>query len=201
MNKLALSGLFAIAVTLSLGVMAQQAPTARGINPDYPAMISNQNVWNLYQQYQYMIEEIDKSVTRGNAGLLSHDAARWLSYINGMRAYVGYWASQSFIDFPVTHGRDWNLTGPLNPACDFKSNLAACEMMALAVGARDELALSASANLPIHLYPADAQRQEDYWKAMEGYIGYMAANSPLDQPVTAAEERLGLKPGFDTPAP
>lgn len=169
----------------------------RGIDPNYPTIVSNQNIWKMYSDYQLMLEEMDKSLTKSNAGLLTHDATRWQTYLLHFRNYTSYWQGHSFLDLPVTHGRDWDITDPLNPPCDFKDNTSACELMALIVGARDELVLSASSELPMHLYPADLLRQQTYWDAAEGYINFMTTNSPLDQPVTAAEENLGLVPGFD----
>lgn len=186
------------AMLLLPGAMAQDT---KGLDPTYPTRVSNQNVWKMYADYQIMLEEMDKSVTKQNAGTLSHDAARWQAYISGMRSYVAYWQTQQFLDLPVTHGRDWDVSDPLNPPCTFKDNTSTCELMALVVSARDELVLSASAGIPVHLYPADLTRQEQYWTAMEGYITYMQQNSPLDEPVTAAEENLGLKPGFDNSTP
>lgn len=186
------------AVLLAIPVMGFAQDT-RGIDPNYPTIVSNQNIWKMYSDYQLMIEEMDKSLTKSNAGMLTHDATRWQTYIDHFRNYVAYWQGHAFLDLPVTHGRDWDITNPLNPPCDFKDNTSACELMALVIGARDELILSASAELPMHLYPADLARQHMYWAAAEGYIGFMTANSPLDQPVTAAEENLGLVPGFDTP--
>lgn len=182
------------ALLLAGGAMSQEV---RGIDPNYPTTVANQNVWKMYSDYQIMLEEMDKSVTKQNAGTLTHDAARWQSYIDAMRLYVAYWQSQQFLDLPVTHGRNWDISDPLNPPCEFKDNTATCELMALVVSARDELVLSSSAGLPVHLYPSDLARQQSYWAAMEGYIQFMLANSPLDEPVTAAEENLGLKPGFD----
>ena len=187
----------AFAGMMLLSGNALSAPTTQGIDPDYPATISNQNIWYTYQQYQVMLEEIDKSISKKNAGTLTHDATRWKSYIASLRSYWTYWQSQSFADYPVTHGRNWNLTAPLELTCDFKDNISSCEMMALIINARDELALSASAELPMHSYPADMTRQESFWASMEGYIDFMLSNNPLDEPVTAAEENLGLKPGFD----
>lgn len=186
------------AMLLLPGAMAQDT---KGLDPTYPTRVSNQNVWKMYSDYQIILEEIDKSVTKQNAGTLSHDAVRWQGYIAGMRSYVAYWQTQQFLDLPVTHGRDWDVSDPLNPPCTFKDNTATCELMALVVSARDELVLSSSAGIPVHLYPADLARQEQYWQAMEGYITYMQQNSPLDEPVTAAEENLGLKPGFDNATP
>lgn len=185
--------------TGSAGVFAQATP--KGIDPVFPTTVSNSNVWKIYHDYQVMIEEIDKSVTKGNAGTLSHDATRWRAYLNGFRAYTAYWQTQAFLDMPVSHGRNWDIADPLNPPCEFKDNTAACELMALVVTARDELILSASAELPMHLYGQDLTRQQSYWDAMEGYIGFMETNTPMDEPITAAEENLGLKPGFDHKEP
>lgn len=189
-----------VAAAMFLPFSPALAQQSKGIDPDYPTMVSNQNVWYTFQQYQIWLEEIDKSISKKNAGTLSHDAERWRTYINSLRGYWVYWQSQSFSDYPVTHGRDWDLTEPLDVRCEFKDNIAACELMALVINARDELALSASAGLPMHAYPADYQRQQSYWVSMEGYIDFMLANSPLDEPVTSAEENLGLKPGFDKSA-
>ena len=187
--------LFTVALFLPLNsAMAQQV---RGIDPSYPTVVSNSNVWNLYHQYQVAIEEVDKSLSKNNAGMLTHDATRWQAYIDNWRAYTAYMQSQSFLDMPVTHGRNWDISDPLNPPCEFKDNVNACEYMSLLVTARDELILSASAELPMHLYPADLTRQQALWTAMEGFLVFMMNNSPLDEPVTAAEENLGLKPGFD----
>ena len=191
----------AIRIAIIAAVMAMPGLTlaqeARGIDPNYPTMVSNQNIWYTYQQYQVMLEEIDKSISKGNAGTLSHDADRWNSYLASLRNYWTYWQSQSFTDYPVTHGRDWEVSGPLPLTCDFKDNISTCELMALVINARDELVLSASAELPMHAYPSDMSRQETYWSSMEGYISFMQMNNPLDEPVTAAEENLGLQPGFD----
>lgn len=190
-----------MAVSVLLYGMAMAAPTPAGIDPVYPTTVSNQNIWKMYSDYQLMLEEMDKSLTKSNAGMLTHDATRWLAYINHLRAYTVYWQGHAFLDLPVTHGRNWDISDALNPPCNFKDNTSACELMALVIGARDELVLSASGELPMHLYPADLSRQQGLWDAMEGYIAFMLANSPLDQPVTAAEESLGLTPGFDNATP
>lgn len=178
-----------------LTVLPAAAQTQQGMDPQYPTTVSNSNIWKLYQDYQVMIEEIDKALSKSNSGLLSHDATRWNSYIANMRKYVSYWEGQAFLDLPVTHGRDWPITGPLNPPCDFKDNTSVCELQALLIGARDELVLSASAELPMHLYPQDQTRQATYWTAAEGYIAFLIEQGSIDEPVTAAEENLGLTPG------
>lgn len=188
--------LFVVALSAAIALPALAAP---GIEPIYPIGTSNRNVWFLFQQYQIMMEEIDRSVTKDNMGTLPQDAARWLSYIDGMRKYTDYWQSQAYLDLPVTHGRSWELGDPLNPACDFKDNIAACDLMAMVADSRDELALSGSGDLPMHLSFADLMRQQQYWSAMEGFITqFMQVVQPLDEPVTNAEERLGLKPGFES---
>ena len=191
----------AIRIALIAAIMAipgtAMTQEVRGIDPNYPTQVSNQNIWYTYQQYQVMLEEIDKSISKSNAGTLTHDSTRWKSYLSSLRSYWAYWQSQSFSDYPVTHGRDWDVGDPLPLTCDFKDNISTCELMALVINARDELVLSASAELPMHAYPADMGRQEMYWKQMEGYVDFMMANNPLDEPVTAAEENLGLQPGFD----
>lgn len=197
MKKLLHSAVLAAAISTPL--MPLQSSAATGIDPVYPTIISNMNIWHAYTQYQIMLEEIARSISKKNPGLLSHDAVRWESYINAIRSEFDYWQSTAFIDFPVTHGRDWELVGPLDLTCDFKDAPSVCQLMALVVNARDELALSTSAELPMHLYPADRARQDQYWNAMLGYITYLQTSGPLDEPVTAAEERLGLVPGFDSP--
>ena len=75
----------------------------------------------------------------------------------------------------------------------------ACDLGTLIINARDELTVSASAkDLPMHLLPADLARQQSYWSTMRDFITtFMQVIQPLDEPVTAAEEALGLEPGFD----
>ena len=190
------------AVLLSVGVAAPVF-AASGIDPTYPIATSNRNVWYLFQQYQVMLEEIDKSVTKDNMGTLPQDAARWVSYIDQMRNYTAYWQSVMYIDQPVTHGKAWELGDPLSPECTFKDNLSACDLMAMVGSSRDELALSGSGDLPMHLSPGDLTRQQQYWDTMAGFINdFMMSpgGHGTDEPITNAEERLGLNPGFDTEA-
>ena len=178
-------------------VYAQQVPGAKsGVEPVYPIATKNRNIANLYHQYQIFLEEMALSLTRETVGTLPQDAERWKSYIDSMRSYISFWQTQLFLDLPVTHGRAWELTEPLPVRCEFKDNVAVCDLQALVVDARDELALSASSTLPMHLLPADLQRQTEYWNAMEGFIDqFMLIVQPLDEPATAAEELLGLEPG------
>ena len=189
-----------LTVLLSALMLLSVSFGAMAIEPVYPAATKNSNLWWIYQKYQNMIEEIDRSLTKSTAGALSHDATRWRTYISEISNYVVYWQSQAYLDYPVTFGKDWTVGDPLSPDCDFKSNLSACELMALVANARDELVTSASANIPLHLYPADLTRQESYWSAMLGYIDFIESMGTIDEPVTAAEANLGMKPGDEPPA-
>jgi hypothetical protein len=139
-------------------------------------------------------------VTHGTVGTVSHDADRWKSYINGLAAYTGYWQSKAMADWPVTHGRTYSLDDPLTVACDFKSNLGSCDLADLVINARNELVVSASSTgLPMHLFPDDLRRQQDAWTMMTDFIDqYMLVVQPLDEPVTAAEEALGITPADST---
>ena len=156
--------------------------SSKGIDPNYPTTVKNQNIWKLYTDYQMMLEEIDKSVTKKNAGMLSHDAVRWQSYIAGFRAYTGYWQGKAFLDMPVTHGRNWDISDPLDLSCDFKDNTAACELMALLVSARDELVLSASAELPLH--PAA--------RAAARHLGWLGDGEATDAWLDEGDETASL---------
>jgi len=188
----------AIAIA-ALFLMSGFASAQTGIDPVYPAVTGNMNVRFIYERYQVFLEEIDKSITKGAPGTLSHDADRWLSYISGLEAYTDYWQAKNFIDWPVTHGKNYELANPLEPDCEFKSNQGACDLATLIVNARDEMVVSASAHdIPMHLLPADLLRQQSYWATMRDFIvTFMQVVQPLDEPVTAAEESLGTEPGFD----
>lgn len=187
-----------IAFVIGLSVFASSSRASTGIEPVYPIQTGNLNVRFVYEQYQVFLEEVAHSITSGAPATLSHDADRWLSYISALRAYTTYWQGKLFLDWPVTHGKNYELGSPLEPTCTFKSNQAACDLATLVINARDELVVSATAkDLPMHFLPQDLARQQSYWTSMEDFINeFMLVVQPLDEPVTAAEEALGLEPGF-----
>jgi len=182
---------------LALAVAMTAPVLAEGIEPIYPMQTGNLNVRYIYEQYQVMLEEIGLSVSQGAAGTVSHDADRWKSYITGLVSYTAYWQSKAMIDWPVTHGRTYELDGPIDVGCDFKSNQAVCDLSALVISARDEIVVSASAkDIPMHMLPADLTRQQAYWGAMVDFIDqFMLVVQPLDEPITSAQEALGLPLG------
>lgn len=170
---------------------------AQAVEPTYPMMTGNLNVRYVYEQYQVVLDEISNSVSQGAAGTLSHDADRWKSYIAALKSYTDYWQSVAMIDWPVTHGKDYQLDDPISVTCEFKSNQSVCDLGSLIVNARDELVVSASAkDIPMHMLPADLARQQSYWSTITQYIDqFMLVVQPLDEPVTAAKEALGMDPG------
>lgn len=178
-------------------LVAGAANAQTGIDPVYPAVTGNMNVRFIYENYQLFSEEVALSITKGAPGTLSHDSDRWLSYIAALEAYAVYWQSKNTLDWPVTHGKNYELDNPIDTECEFKSNQAACDLATLIANARDELVISASAHdMPMHLLPADLARQQSYWNAMRDFITtFMLVVQPLDGPVTSAEESLGLTPG------
>jgi len=169
--------------------------------PTYPVVTSNMQVRSLYESYQQMLEEINNSLSKSTIGTLEADAGRWLSYVSSARSYSEYFQSIAMLDLPVTKGRLYELKNPIYPDLKFKENVAVQDLIDIVVGARDELVVSASAGIPMHLFPADLERQQSYWDAMQGLIEkYLLVVQPLDQPVTSAMENLGLDPGATPPA-
>lgn len=181
-------------------VLAVASFSALAIDPTYPVESKNMNVRTIYERYQMMLEEIGNSVTHGTIGTSPHDATRWKSYLAGLASYMTYWQGENIADWPVTHGRRYQLGDPLTVSCSFKDNLASCDLIDIVSNARDELVVSASSTgMPMHLLPDDLRRQQDAWSMMTGFIDqYMLVVQPLDEPVTSAQEALGLDPG--TPA-
>ena len=157
----------------------------------YPVTSKNVNVRSMYESYQGMLAEIAGSLSKETVATSTADAVRWKSYIAGFRAYSDYYQSLTVVDWPVTKGRSYELAEPQYPVYAYKENTAVHDLMDMVVNARDELAVSASNDLPMMLLPADMIRQQSYWVMMEGLIDkYLLVIQPLDQPVTAAIENL-----------
>ena len=199
MHSLKVALALAIALLVPTTTWAE-APATRGVNAEYPLQTKNRTVVTMYHEYQILIEEVTESVSQGNAGLLTHDAARWRAAITSMSAYLDFAQSRAIPDYAATHGRPMDLLNPLFPECLFKSNPYVCEFLQDLMDARDELVVSSSNGVPRSLYPADETRQREYWEGMSNLIAYMEAYSPMDQPITAAEEQTGTAPPL-TPTP
>lgn len=191
MKRLLFAVLFSLVAVVPVGANGD-------ISATYPVESANMNVRTLFEKHQNMVEEINLSVTRGSIATLSNDATRWLSYIADFKSYTTYIQGIAFLDWAVTHGRNYTLDNPLTTECTWTDNTPICDLLDMVKNARDEIALSTSSKkMPMHFALADMARWFGFWDGMESYIkDYLLVSQPLDKPVLAAEEALGLVPGF-----
>lgn len=159
------------------------------INGLQAVSVYNQDIAGLHARLNRFIEELVHSVSGASSEMNPFDQQRLSSYLNAIRAYVGWVNSQPLLDLPETHPREYKLR-PNPEVPDFESD-SVKDVVRLMEVARDELIYSQSARDAAGMKSFDVQRLLAVVDKVANFLTqYIAVATPLDLPESSPMSQM-----------
>lgn len=144
-------------------------------------IVYNSDVAGLHRRLNRFIVEMAKSASNQSSIMSEFDQNRLASYLQAIRAYVGWVTSQPLLDLPETSPKEFVLDA--DPEIPVVENESITDILRMLEVAREEMVNGQSARMPCGLMKFDVGRLDAIVGKIEKFLSdYVAVITPLDLP-------------------
>lgn len=144
-------------------------------------IVYNPDVAGLHRRINRFIVEMSKSASNQMSLMSEFDQNRLASYLNAIRAYVGWVVSQPHLDLPESSPKEYPLDA--EPVWNLVENEAIVDILRMLELAKEEMIFGQSARMSSGLISFDVTRLTAIVNKIEKFLfDYVKIITPLDLP-------------------